>query len=90
MYRRATSSKLNIQGPSSHFSVAIFLVSKMVPVGQTNDDYHTYHFDRRGSTIALTDTQGQVTAHMTYSSYGQVNILDQADMTWSRILVPIS
>ncbi|WP_458120138.1 hypothetical protein [Paenibacillus sp. Z6-24] len=34
-------------------------------------NYQTYHYDLRGSTIALTDTQGQVTNTYTYDTYGE-------------------
>ncbi|WP_458120145.1 polymorphic toxin-type HINT domain-containing protein [Paenibacillus sp. Z6-24] len=34
-------------------------------------NYQTYHFDLRGSTIALTDAQGQVTDTYTYDTYGE-------------------
>ena len=31
---------------------------------------HTYHYDMRGSTVALTDTSGQITDRISYSPYG--------------------
>lgn len=34
-------------------------------------NYQTYHYDLRGSTIALTDAQGQVTDTYTYDTYGE-------------------
>ncbi|MEJ8307391.1 RHS repeat-associated core domain-containing protein [Saccharibacillus sacchari] len=33
--------------------------------------YRTYHYDLRGSTVALTDEQGQVTDTYTYDTYGE-------------------
>ncbi|MEJ8307395.1 RHS repeat-associated core domain-containing protein [Saccharibacillus sacchari] len=33
--------------------------------------YQTYHYDLRGSTVALTDEQGQVTDTYTYDTYGE-------------------
>ncbi|WP_052755978.1 RHS repeat-associated core domain-containing protein [Paenibacillus durus] len=34
-------------------------------------DYQTYHYDRRGSTVALTDETGQTTDTYTYGNYGE-------------------
>ncbi|HJV31812.1 MAG TPA: hypothetical protein VJ558_06420, partial [Bacillales bacterium] len=34
--------------------------------------YQTYHYDRRGSTVALTDENGQVTDTYTYGQYGEM------------------
>ncbi len=34
-------------------------------------DYRTYHFDLRGSTIALTDLQARVTDSFQYDPYGK-------------------
>jgi len=40
-------------------------------IGQeTGDEYLSYHFDFRGSTVALTDSSGQVTESFQYSPYG--------------------
>jgi len=40
-------------------------------IGQETDDkYLSYHFDYRGSTVALTDSSGQVTESFQYSPYG--------------------
>lgn len=35
-------------------------------------DYVNYHFDRRGSTVALTDVDGNVTDRYSYSPYGEL------------------
>ena len=35
-------------------------------------EYSTYHFDLRGSTVALTDTNGKVTDRYQYSAYGEI------------------
>ncbi|GAA0394138.1 RHS repeat-associated core domain-containing protein [Paenibacillus motobuensis] len=37
-----------------------------------NGAYQTYHYDRRGSTVALTDEQGNITDQYTYDSYGEL------------------
>ncbi len=34
--------------------------------------YHTYHFDLRGSTVALTNEAGQVTDRFQYTPYGEL------------------
>ena len=40
-------------------------------IGQeTGSEYTNYHFDLRGSTVALTNNQGQVTERFQYSPYG--------------------
>ncbi|OQW94861.1 MAG: hypothetical protein BWK79_04505 [Beggiatoa sp. IS2] len=38
---------------------------------ETNGIYRTYHFDYRGSTVALTDGTGQVTQRFQYAPYGE-------------------
>jgi RHS repeat-associated protein len=35
-------------------------------------EYSTYHFDLRGSTVALTDANGKVTDRYQYSAYGEL------------------
>ena len=39
---------------------------------ETNNTFKTYHFDYRGSTVAITDSNGTVTDTFTYDSYGNV------------------
>lgn len=36
-----------------------------------NGAYQSYHYDRRGSTIALTDAKGQLTDTYSYGTYGE-------------------
>jgi len=38
----------------------------------SSGNYQTYHFDRRGSTIALTDNSGQITDTYHYDPYGEL------------------
>ena len=38
--------------------------------GPSEQDYRVYHFDRRGSTVALTDASGTVTDVYAYDPYG--------------------
>ncbi|WP_084159527.1 RHS repeat-associated core domain-containing protein [Paenibacillus ehimensis] len=40
-------------------------------IEEASGEYRTYHYDRRGSTIALTDAKGQVTDRYTYGPYGE-------------------
>jgi RHS repeat-associated protein len=49
-----------------------FYVYGLGLIGQEDDNggYLSYHFDLRGSTIALTDTSGQVTDRFQYSPFG--------------------
>ncbi|MDP5275123.1 RHS repeat-associated core domain-containing protein [Chengkuizengella axinellae] len=37
-----------------------------------NGDYSAYHYDRRGSTVALTNENGEITDQYTYSPYGEL------------------
>jgi RHS repeat-associated protein len=39
----------------------------------TTTNIATYHYDARGSTVALTDNNGNVTDHIEYSAYGMVS-----------------
>lgn len=39
---------------------------------ENKDGYRNFHFDLRGSTIALTDENGKITSRYGYSTYGQV------------------
>jgi RHS repeat-associated protein len=39
---------------------------------QDTSDYSVYHFDYRGSTVALTNSQGTVTDRFTYGAYGEL------------------
>jgi RHS repeat-associated protein len=41
-------------------------------------EYRTYHFDFRGSTVALTDARGQVTQRFQYGPYGELVKEDSA------------
>ncbi|MDD2212467.1 MAG: pre-toxin TG domain-containing protein [Clostridia bacterium] len=36
------------------------------------EEYSTYHFDLRGSTVAITDVSGKVTDRYQYSAYGEL------------------
>jgi hypothetical protein len=40
---------------------------------ETNGTYAAYHFDSRGSTVALTDGSGNVTDSFSYGPYGELN-----------------
>jgi len=39
---------------------------------ETDGAYRNYHFDYRGSTVALTDETGQVTQRFQYAPYGEL------------------
>ncbi len=48
-----------------------FYVYGLGLIGQeSNGEYLTYHFDLRGSTVALTDETGVVTKRFQYLPYG--------------------
>jgi len=39
---------------------------------ETNGEFKTYHFDSRGSTVAFTDEQGNITDTFAYDTYGKL------------------
>ncbi len=51
-----------------------FYVYGLGLIGQENPDgsYQTYHYDLRGSTVALTDENGNVTDRFYYGPYGEL------------------
>jgi Tol biopolymer transport system component len=56
------------EGANTYYIYGIGLIGSETPDG----DYHTYHFDLRGSTTHITDMAGEVTDTFTYSSYGKL------------------
>ena len=40
---------------------------------ETNGSYSTYHFDSRGSTVALTDINANITDTFSYGPYGEAS-----------------
>jgi len=50
------------------------LYEETTPAGGGNATTQFYHFNWQGSTVALTDASGNVTARMAYSAYGEVTI----------------
>ncbi|WP_152961918.1 toxin C-terminal domain-containing protein [Aneurinibacillus migulanus] len=53
--------------PQAWYVYGLDLIGREDEVGQ----YQTYHYDRRGSTVALTDKNAQVTDTYTYGHYGE-------------------
>ncbi|MCI1695608.1 RHS repeat-associated core domain-containing protein [Aneurinibacillus aneurinilyticus] len=53
--------------PQTWYVYGVDLIGREDEVGQ----YQTYHYDRRGSTVALTDENAQVTDTYTYGHYGE-------------------
>jgi len=51
-----------------------FYVYGLGLIGEEKDgeEYRSYHFDFRGSTVALTDEIGQVTQRFQYAPYGEL------------------
>lgn len=50
-----------------------YFIYGMGLIGQEDEDgYKTYHFDRRGSTTAITDENGVVTDRFDYGPYGEL------------------
>lgn len=54
--------------PLAYYVYGVGLVSKITPGNQT----YTYHFDVRGSTLALTDSAGAVVNRYIYDPWGHV------------------
>ena len=54
-------------GVSTYYVYGLGLIAE-----QTGDDYKTYHYDLRGSTVALTDSTGLVTDTFSYAPYGEL------------------
>ncbi|CAM3443777.1 hypothetical protein SABR111722_09300 [Saccharibacillus brassicae] len=53
--------------PQARYVYGLGLIGREDAAGK----YQTYHYDLRGSTVALTDEQGQVTDTYTYDMYGE-------------------
>jgi RHS repeat-associated protein len=54
--------------PLVYYVYGMGLVTRITPAGQT----HTYHFDWRGSTVALTDAAGAAVNRYAYDPWGNV------------------
>ncbi|QDH21685.1 RHS repeat-associated core domain-containing protein [Saccharibacillus brassicae] len=53
--------------PQARYVYGLGLIGREDAAGK----YQTYHYDLRGSTVALTDEQGQVTDTYSYDTYGE-------------------
>lgn len=60
--------KKNPDGSQTFYVYGIGLISEESSAGA----YKVYHFDRRGSTTALTDSTGKVTDRFSYGPYGEL------------------
>ena len=58
-------------GVTNYYVYGLGLLYEVTPTGGTNKVL-TYHCDYRGSTVAITDTNGAVTDQISYSPYGSV------------------
>jgi RHS repeat-associated protein len=54
--------------PDAYYLYGIGLAQRITPAGETA----TYHFDIRGSTVAITDSQGIVTDSYAFDSFGVI------------------
>lgn len=79
VYNAQTSYVINTNAPFSQVLISsdgqgkqTFYVYGLGLIGQESPDgsYRTYHFDLRGSTVALTDNSGKVTDSFRYTPYG--------------------
>jgi RHS repeat-associated protein len=61
-----------VSGPSG--ATTTYYIYGLGLIGEeTNGTYTAYHFDSRGSTVALTDASGNVTDSFSYGPYGELN-----------------
>lgn len=60
--------KTDDQGNKTFYVYGLGLIGQE----EANGTYKTYHFDRRGSTVAITDENGNVTDHFQYAPYGEL------------------
>jgi len=58
-------------GVTNYYVYGLGLLYEVTPASGTNRVL-TYHFDYRGSTVAITDTNGAVTDQISYSPYGGI------------------
>lgn len=58
-------------GMTNYYVYGLGLLYEVTPAGGTNKML-TYHYDYRGSTVAITDTNGAVTDQISYSPYGSI------------------
>lgn len=60
--------KTDDQGNQTFYIYGLGLIGQE----ETDGTYKTYHFDRRGSTVAITDITGNVTDRFQYAPYGEL------------------
>lgn len=54
-------------GTVTHYVYGLGLISE-----HTGTDYRVYHFDSRGSTVAMSDASGMVVGRANYGAYGEI------------------
>ena len=59
--------RTDANGKSTYYVFGKGLISE-----ESENGYRVYHYDLRGSTIALTNQSGKVTDHYTYGTYGEM------------------
>ncbi|MEY2493785.1 MAG: hypothetical protein QOJ45_277 [Verrucomicrobiota bacterium] len=65
--------KILPDGTVTHYIYGIGLIGE-----QTGSNYRVYHYDSRGSTVAMTDASGAVIGRASYGAYGEVLQKDAA------------
>jgi RHS repeat-associated protein len=58
---------INSKNSNTYYVYGLGLIGE-----ETNGQYRTYHYDLRGSTVALTDSTGKITERYAYSMYGEL------------------
>ena len=59
--------KVDSDGNKTYYVYGLGLIGE-----ESNSEYLTYHFDRRGSTIAITNMDSLITDRFQYGAYGEV------------------
>ncbi|WP_421072462.1 RHS repeat-associated core domain-containing protein [Pelotomaculum propionicicum] len=72
--------KTDGQGNQTYYVYGLGLIGQEEPGGS----YRTYHYDLRGSTIALTDENGNIIDRFQYAPYGE--LVNHSGNNWTQFL----
>ena len=73
IYTYNTNAKLSqLLMKTTNGAVTKYVYGRGLIGEETNNSFKTYHFDCRGSTIAITDASGNITDTFAYDTYGKL------------------